>query len=346
MVETSSPTLDKTFKINKIKETTDPNLNYLEINDNSAKDNLITITRIGCISGNLGNNDEFNVPREILVNDNKETQAKNNCEYVTIELLDTFYNDCIDFKHYINDILNIFRGGSKTAASSKIECFAIIVNSWKLDPPLILNERTTTSTKKTSFSEQILLLKEQVRILKLENKKLQEERRAQLNIIEILTENQDSDFRKKQGIIGQQHAPVRPSKNNKGLSSRQNTVPELQNSYSPLQVKDLPQQILVEKDSSTVLLEERNTMLGNVIRRRPNICTTEKYFQTQQQWQKSKVALGNKIYVGTLKEGTKNLIIGDSHIRRVNRDKLQNSFDKTKSFVRYFSGAKTEDLHH
>ena len=51
--------------------------------------------------------------------------------------------------------------------------------------------------KTTSFSEQILLLKEQVRILKLENKKLQEERRAQLNIIEILTENQDSDFRKK-----------------------------------------------------------------------------------------------------------------------------------------------------
>ena len=53
--------------------------------------------------------------------------------------------------------------------------------------------------KTTSFSEQILLLKEQVRILKLENKKLQEERRAQLNIIEILTENQDSDFRKKTG---------------------------------------------------------------------------------------------------------------------------------------------------
>ena len=131
--------------------------------------------------------------------------------------------------------------------------------------------------KTTSFSEQILLLKEQVRILKLENKKLQEERRAQLNIIEILTENQDSDFRKKkQGIIGQQYAPVRT-----GLSSRQNTFPELQNSYSPLQVKDLPQQILVEENSSTVLPEERNTMLGNVIRRKPNICKTERYIQTQ-----------------------------------------------------------------
>ena len=65
---------DETFKKNLTKETTDPNLNDLEINDNSVIDNLITITRIDCINGNLGNNDEFNVPLEILVNDNKETQ--------------------------------------------------------------------------------------------------------------------------------------------------------------------------------------------------------------------------------------------------------------------------------
>ena len=48
----------------------------MEINDNSAKDNLITITRIGCINGNLGKNDEFNVPLEILVNDNKKIDKK------------------------------------------------------------------------------------------------------------------------------------------------------------------------------------------------------------------------------------------------------------------------------
>ena len=126
----------------------------MEINDNSTKDNLITITRIDCINGNLGNTDEFNVPLEILVNDNKETQTRNNCEYVTTEFFDTFYNDYIDFKHYINGILNI------------------------------LNERNTTSV-----SEQILLLEEQVKILKLENKTLQEERKAQLKVIERLTEN-------------------------------------------------------------------------------------------------------------------------------------------------------------
>ena len=64
----------------KNKETTDPNLNDLEINDNSSKDNIIIITRIDCNNGILENNNEFNIPLEILVNDNKETLTKNNCE--------------------------------------------------------------------------------------------------------------------------------------------------------------------------------------------------------------------------------------------------------------------------
>ena len=61
---------------------------------------------------------------------------------------------------------------------------------------------------------------------------------------------------------------------------------------------------------------------------------------------KSKVVPGNNTYAGTLRDGKKILMIGDSHIRRVKRDKLQNSFDNAKTFVTYFSGAKTEDLHH
>ena len=97
-------------------------------------------------------------------------------------MFDTFYNDYIDFKHYINDILNI------------------------------LNERNTTSTKKPSVSKQILLLGEQVKIFKLENKKLQEEIKAQLNVIGRLTENQISDFRKE---TGNDWTTVRPNKNSK-----------------------------------------------------------------------------------------------------------------------------------
>ena len=54
------------------------------------------------------------------------------------------------------------------------------------------------------------MLEEQVRILKLENNKLQEERKVQLNIIERLTENQALE--KKQRMTGQQYAPTRIAK--------------------------------------------------------------------------------------------------------------------------------------
>ena len=88
--------------------------------------------------------------------------------------------------------------------------------------------------------------------------------------------------------------------------------------------------------SSTALPEEKNTILDNVIRRRLNICTTKRYIQTQQHLQKSKVVPGNNIYAGTLREGKIILMIGDSHIRRVKRDKLQNLFHNAKSFVNIF----------
>ena len=58
---------EKTYKKNKIKETADPNLNDLEINDNSTIDKVISVTRIDCNNCNLENNGEFNIPLEILV---------------------------------------------------------------------------------------------------------------------------------------------------------------------------------------------------------------------------------------------------------------------------------------
>ena len=81
-------------------KTTNPNLNDLEINDNSI-DNLITIAGIDFNTINLENKDEFNIPLKILANNNKETRTTINYEYVTKYLFDTFYNDYIDFKHYI-----------------------------------------------------------------------------------------------------------------------------------------------------------------------------------------------------------------------------------------------------
>ena len=156
-----------------------------------------------------------------------------------------------------------------------------------------------------------------------------------------MTENQNSDFREE---TGNDWTTVCPNNNSKGLSSRKNPVLELQNLYSQLQVEVLTQHILVEENSSTVLPEETNRIF-DVIRRRPNICTTERNIQIQQQLLKSKVVPGNNPNTGTLSKD-KILMIVDSHIRRVKRDYLQNSFDNAKSFIRYFGGAKMEGLRH
>ena len=56
-----------------------------------------------------------------------------------------------------------------------------------------------------------------------------------------------------QGIIGQQYA-----------SRVVDKTPFQNPKTSPLQVEDLPQQILINKNSSAVLPEERNTILDDV----------------------------------------------------------------------------------
>lgn len=99
--------------------------------------------------------------------DNKETWTKNSFEFVITDLFNTFYDDYIDFKHSIKDILNI------------------------------LNESNAKINNKTNVTENIVLLEEQIRILKTENEKVQDERKSHLNIMEKLAEHQNSGTRKK-----------------------------------------------------------------------------------------------------------------------------------------------------
>ena len=115
--------------------------------------------------------------------------------------------------------------------------------------------------------------------------------------------------------------------------------------YSPLQVKDLPQKILVDTKNSTVLPEEKIQTsiisLGEarkVLHMKAHLNTTA--------IAKNKSSTRKQYIWWNLKKRQDNLIIGDSHIRRVKRGKLQNSFDNAKSIVGYFSGVKTQNLHH
>ena len=39
-------------------------------------------------------------------------------------------------------------------------------------------------------------------------------------------------------------------------------------------------------------------------------------------------------------------VVGDSHIKRINRKRFNNSFEKAKSFIKSFPGAKIQELEH
>ena len=76
--------------------------------------------------------------------------------------------------------------------------------------------------------------------------------------------------------------------------------------------------------------------------KRPQICITENYIKKQQQ----RTVPGNSTYANITKYGKKILVIGDSHIRRIQHHKFNKSFVNARSYVRSFSGAKVEDLKH
>ena len=69
-------------------------------------------------------------------------------------------------------------------------------------------------------------------------------------------------------------------------------------------------------------------------KRRPNICTTEKYIQNQ------KVVPENRTYVNDTKHGNKTMVIGDSHIKRIKRNLFNDSFETAKSYIKILVNQK------
>ena len=59
-----------------------------------------------------------------------------------------------------------------------------------------------------------------------------------------------------------------------------------------------------------------------------------------------KIVPGNRSYASTTSYGKKVLVVGDSHLRRINRRKFDYSLVNAKSFVKSFPGAKVEELEH
>ena len=58
------------------------------------------------------------------------------------------------------------------------------------------------------------------------------------------------------------------------------------------------------------------------------------------------MVLGNWSYASATKYGKKAIVIGDSHLRRINRKLFNDSLPYCKGNIKYFSGTKSVELEH
>ena len=198
-------------------------------------------------------------------------------------------------------------------------------------------------------AEEILF--ERITILETENKCLKNEIKNQKEIIQVLL----SDGKNERWV-----------KQNKRSSANQNEVKmttpvNLQNRFQTLEEPERNTEITPKNSLESIpklpntksksKQEKKNT---NSIRqtelqkeRRPNICTTENYLNNQVDLrQNPRVVPGNRTYASATKYGKKVMVLGDSHTKRIKRNLFNNSFDNAKTYIKSFSGARTNDMKH
>ena len=165
---------------------------------------------------------------------------------------------------------------------------------------------------------------------------------------------------KKQTVLINQNSLENPwntvKRNNYSRSpnvNKTNKQIELRNKFKYLQTEEVdfnleePDDDVIDINKSTKKVERIQRHNENNNKNRPNICITENYLLNENQSVKRKpVRPGMRTYADTAIFGKKVLIIGDSHLKRINRNKLKSSFKNAKCIMKAFGGAKIEELNH
>ena len=233
---------------------------------------------------------------------------------------DAFYEDYIDFKNYVNDILN-----------SKFK--NIVENA----------EKTLYVSSESKVDENVVrqtILEKKVQDLSEENKHLRTEVESYKKVIQLLT-TEKSNVTNSWQYVSRRNV----STNNKNVLSKITTTP-LNNFYEPLIDFQLDGNEYDENEENIALSKVNSITPKQSVRKRPNVCTTEKSIQNQREIPRKQVVPGVRSYASVAEYGKKVFVIGDSHLKRINRRKFNNSFKNGRSFIKSFSGAKVEELQH
>ena len=329
-------------------------LNYLTENDKvinkqtNGKDSFFIINETLSLNEESQNESNISSPSpktfETPYSINKENLSTQNSiplkssHLVEMALFDAFYEDYIDFKNSVNDILNSkFKNIAERAEKE-------------------LYEGENQGNEKM---EREVILEEKIQNLSEENKHLKTEIESYKKVIQLLSTEKTIVNNPWQYVSGRNAEAT-----DKGILSKTTTTP-LNNFYEPL-VDFQSERNEYEENN----LQYQNKHNGNIasnkrvgitqnqsVRKRPNVCTTEKSIQNQREIPRKKFAQddtcprkqvvpGVRSYASVTEYGKKVFVIGDSHLKRINRRKFNNSFDNAKSFIKSFPGAKVEELQH
>ena len=260
----------------------------------------------------------FNINKENLSAQNSFPLKSSHL--VEMATFDAFYEDYIDFKNYVNDILN-----------SKFK--NIVENA----------EKTLYVSSESKVDENVVrqtILEKKVQDLSEENKHLRTEVESYKKVIQLLT-NEKSNVTNSWQYVSRRNVNT----NNKNVLSKITTTP-LNNFYEPLIDFQLDGNEYDENEENIALSKVNSITPNQSVRKRPNVCTTEKSIQNQREIPRKQVVPGVRSYASVAEYGKKVFVIGDSHLKRINRRKFNNSFKNGRSFIKSFPGAKVEELQH
>ena len=254
---------------------------------------------------------------------NTKLNPTSNHNFVSLELFNTFYDDYIEYKYYVNDIIQNISFNKELGKSFE-------------------NETKSQQNK-------IKLLQKEIQTLKIENKDLKEENKSHLKIIELLSADHDSDislrnygnYNPAQTCITNQHHSIssdsstwnfpRTVSRPRPIDPKPNILTSAisQNRFAPLSIKlentwknnnsdNQSNYDYIKKQSNHILqCQNANAIKAN---KRPDTCITEKYVKNFT----PTIVPGNSTYSGITKHGRKICLVDDSHIKRIKR----NDFNK------------------
>ena len=263
-----------------------------------------------------------------------QTSALMNHSYVSNDVFDAFYVDYIEFKKYVDDIINS------------------------------LNAKNEVCEKSVSNNDHSKLKVLEAEILKLRNKNtsLKYDNKSKLKIIESLTTCQRSCT-----IISNEKLHVKPlsfqntqTRNNWKQVKQNRPFPRhdtenrniiSSNFFESLYVEDItsnnsknPDFVVTPSAQTTILTSNPrpNLMPAQNHSRRPNICTTKNYLRNYN----PPAVPGNSSYATVSKFGKKIFVVGDSHVKRMKHLDFNKELHSGTAFSRSFSGANSKQLDH